>query len=71
MEPEPQLETLNPREIEILKLIGDGLSNREIGARLYVSPKTVEKHISSLMDKLQVRTRAQLAAIASSGATPT
>jgi len=58
------------REMEVLSVIGDGLSNREIGARLYVSPKTVEKHISSLMDKLEVRTRAQLAAIASSGAGP-
>ena len=53
------------REMEVLSVIGDGLSNREIGARLYVSPKTVEKHISSLMGKLEVRTRAQLAAIAS------
>jgi DNA-binding CsgD family transcriptional regulator len=56
------------REMEVLSVIGDGLSNREIGVRLYVSPKTVEKHISSLMDKLEVRTRAQLAAMASSGA---
>ncbi|MBV8716066.1 MAG: helix-turn-helix transcriptional regulator [Chloroflexi bacterium] len=55
------------REMEVLSVIGDGLSNREIGARLYVSPKTIEKHISSLMDKLEVRTRAQLAAIGSSG----
>jgi DNA-binding NarL/FixJ family response regulator len=52
------------REMEVLAIIGEGLSNREIGARLYLSPKTVEKHISSLMDKLEVRTRAQLAAIA-------
>lgn len=55
------------REMEVLSVIGDGLSNREIGARLYVSPKTVEKHISSLMGKLKVHTRAQLAAIASAG----
>ena len=56
------------REMEVLSVICDGLSNREIGARLYVSPKTVEKHIASLMDKLEVRTRAQLAAIASAPA---
>jgi DNA-binding CsgD family transcriptional regulator len=58
------------REMEVLSVIGEGLSNREIGARLYLSPKTVEKHIASLMDKLDVRTRAQLAAIAASGSVP-
>ncbi|MFI5266730.1 MAG: AAA family ATPase [Chloroflexota bacterium] len=58
------------REMEVLSIIGEGLSNREIGARLYLSPKTVEKHISSLMDKLEVRSRAQLAAIAAAGTVP-
>ena len=58
------------REMEVLSIIGEGLSNREIGARLYLSPKTVEKHVSSLMDKLEVRTRAQLAAITASGTVP-
>jgi DNA-binding CsgD family transcriptional regulator len=55
------------REMEVLSILGDGLSNREIGGRLYLSPKTVEKHVSSLIAKLGVRTRAQLAAIAASG----
>jgi DNA-binding NarL/FixJ family response regulator len=53
--------------MEVLSLVAEGLSNRAIGDRLYLSPKTVEKHISSLMDKLDVRSRAQLAAIAASG----
>lgn len=52
------------RELEVLALVADGLSNRDIGRRLYLSPKTVEKHVASLMDKLEVRTRAQLASIA-------
>jgi DNA-binding CsgD family transcriptional regulator len=52
------------REMEVLSLVAEGLSNRAIGGRLYLSPKTVEKHVSSLMDKLDVRSRTQLAAIA-------
>jgi DNA-binding CsgD family transcriptional regulator len=55
------------REMEVLGLVAEGLSNRAIGDRLYLSPKTVEKHISSLMNKLDVRSRAQLTAIAVSG----
>jgi len=52
------------REMEVLAVLADGLSNKAIGTRLYLSPKTVEKHVASLMDKLEVRTRAQLATIA-------
>jgi DNA-binding CsgD family transcriptional regulator len=52
------------REMEVLSILADGLSNKEIGVRLYLSPKTIEKHVASLMDKLEVRTRAQLATIA-------
>ena len=48
------------REMEVLTILADGLSNKAIGARLYLSPKTVEKHVASLMDKLDVRTRSQL-----------
>jgi DNA-binding CsgD family transcriptional regulator len=58
------------RELEVMTTIAQGLSNREIAQRLYLSPKTVEKHISNLMDKLDVRSRAQLAAIATSGTLP-
>ncbi|HKB48710.1 MAG TPA: LuxR C-terminal-related transcriptional regulator, partial [Ktedonobacterales bacterium] len=52
------------REMEVLAVLPDGLSNKEIAARLYLSTKTVEKHVASLMDKLAVRSRAHLAAIA-------
>ena len=52
------------RELEVLVSLADGLSNKQIGSRLYLSPKTVEKHVASLMDKLHVRTRASLATIA-------
>jgi DNA-binding CsgD family transcriptional regulator len=52
------------REMEVLAVLPEGLSNKQIAARLYVSRKTVEKHIASLMDKLEVRSRAQLAVMA-------
>ena len=63
--PEPfRAAGVTEREMEVLTVLSDGLSNRAIAARLYLSPKTVEKHVASLMDKLEVRSRAQLAAIA-------
>jgi DNA-binding CsgD family transcriptional regulator len=63
--PEPFLAAgVTEREMEVLAVLSDGLSNKEIAARLYLSPKTVEKHVASLMDKLEVRSRTQLAAMA-------
>lgn len=50
---------LTEREREILTLIAQGYRNAEIATRLYLSPKTVRNHISSIFDKLQVTDRAQ------------
>ena len=50
---------LTDREREVLDLIAQGLSNPEIAARLYLSPKTVRNHISNIFAKLQVADRAQ------------
>jgi two-component system response regulator DevR len=61
----PELASLSPRERDILALIGDGLTNREIGKKLYVSEKTVKNHISRLLAKLGVQRRVQAAVIAS------
>lgn len=61
----PELEGLSPREREILALIGDGLTNREIGKKLYLSEKTVKNHISRLLAKLGVQRRVQAAVLAS------
>ena len=61
----PELEGLSPRERDILALIGDGLTNREIGRKLYLSEKTVKNHISRLLAKLGVQRRVQAAVLAS------
>lgn len=50
---------LTPREHEILGLIAEGLSNREIGERLFVSENTVKTHSSRLFEKLSVNRRVQ------------
>jgi DNA-binding CsgD family transcriptional regulator len=55
---------LTKREREVLALLGEGLSNREIAARLVVSPKTAENHVSSVLFKLDLTGRAQAAAYA-------
>ncbi|WP_416981894.1 response regulator [Streptomyces sp. T028] len=60
-----EVANLSPREREILTLIGDGLTNREIGKRLYLSEKTVKNHISRLLSKLGVQRRVQAAVLAS------
>ncbi|MET9849132.1 response regulator [Streptomyces ossamyceticus] len=68
-EPEPDaLPGLTEREREILALIGEGLTNRQIGQRLYLAEKTVKNHISRLLAKLGVERRVQAAVIATQAA---
>ena len=56
------LETLTPREREILALIAAGRANKEIGAELGVSEDTVKRHVSHILEKLDVNDRAQATA---------
>ncbi|HEY0416866.1 MAG TPA: response regulator transcription factor [Gaiellaceae bacterium] len=57
---DPELETLTPREREVLQLIARGYLYKEIAARLHLSVKTVEAHVSSVLRKLQLSTRHEL-----------
>lgn len=59
-----KVDSLSPREREVLALVAAGQTNKAIAATLYVSPNTVKTHVSSLLHKLHVDTRVQLAAIA-------
>lgn len=63
-EPDPEmrrrLEELTPRELEVLTLVGSGMSNSEIAEKLVLSPLTAKTHVSRVMMKLAVHDRAQL-----------
>ncbi|MFI7492740.1 response regulator [Micromonospora echinaurantiaca] len=61
---EDRLAVLTQREREVLALVGQGLSNNEIGAELFLSPATARTHVSHAMAKLGARDRAQLVVIA-------
>lgn len=55
------VDEISPREMEVLQLIGKGLSNKEIGERLFIGERTVKTHVSHLLEKLQMQDRTQLA----------
>jgi DNA-binding CsgD family transcriptional regulator len=55
---------LSNREVEVLQLLAAGLTNREIAARLFVSPYTVKRHVSNILTKIDVATRAAAARFA-------
>ncbi|HXN91685.1 MAG TPA: LuxR C-terminal-related transcriptional regulator [Candidatus Sulfotelmatobacter sp.] len=53
---------LGKREAEVASLVAEGLSNRQIGARLFISERTVDSHVRSILNKLGFNSRAQIAA---------
>lgn len=61
----PAIAGLREREREILTLVGEGLTNRQIGKELYLSEKTVKNHVSRLLAKFGVHRRIQAAVLVS------
>jgi len=61
--PVDRLSGLTPREREVLDLMTDGLTNRQIGERLFLSDKTVKNHVSTILGKLGIERRTQAAVL--------
>jgi NarL family two-component system response regulator LiaR len=61
---EPNAGDLTDRELEVVRLVAEGLSNRDIAERLVISEKTVKTHVSSILGKLHLNDRTQLAVYA-------
>jgi DNA-binding NarL/FixJ family response regulator len=61
---DPRLESLTDQERRILELIGEGLTNREIGARMFLAEKTVKNYVSNLLAKMGMERRTQVAVYA-------
>ena len=59
--PQPLVDPLSPRELEVLHELADGRSNREIASRLYLSEGTVKNHVTNVLAKLGARDRTQAA----------
>lgn len=64
IKPPKELDALSVREHEILRLIAKGLSNAEIGQRLYISDTTVKTHVTHILQKLNLRDRVQAVVLA-------
>ena len=60
----PRRALISPRERQVLALVAEGATNREIGAALFMAEKTASVHVSRILSKLGVRSRTEAAALA-------
>ena len=56
-QPDDSISALTKRELEILRLVAEGLTNEEIGKKIFISEKTVKTHLTNIFDKLKVNNR--------------
>ena len=61
-DPPSSAAVLSNRQLQVLRLVADGLSYKEVGARLYLSPRTVKYHMSEIVDRLHLQNRTQVLA---------
>lgn len=62
--------SLTPSELDVVALVSEGLANKDIAARLFISPRTVQSHLTHVYSKLGIRSRVQLAQEVSRRGTP-
>lgn len=62
--PRERIASLTERERQVLSLVAEGLSNGEVGQRLFLSPETVKEHVSRILGKMRVANRIQAAVVA-------
>jgi DNA-binding NarL/FixJ family response regulator len=60
---EPKTDALTPQELQVALAVSRGATNREAAASLFLSPKTIEKHLGNVYTKLGLRSRTELAAV--------
>ena len=60
----PPAAVLTARQLQVLKLVAEGLSYKEVGAKLYLSPRTVKYHMGEIIDRLHLENRSQVLALA-------
>jgi DNA-binding NarL/FixJ family response regulator len=61
---------LSKREVEIAELVAQGLSNKEIATRVFLSERTIETHVSNILDKLGVNSRVEISSWVARELTP-